>query len=114
LFQSTRHILLNMSFVCLTKNTVVLEIEAYLVSERRPFTNHFVLVYTSRNVKARLSWITHVLYQLRAYTTIYAIHVHSLFKTWLKTRYWLFLNTPRKFLSGRKWKRFTTSNDQEG
>jgi hypothetical protein len=53
----------------------------YLVSEGNLFPTILALVYTSSVnraiIKARLNRLTHVLYELRAYTTIYAIHVHS-------------------------------------
>ena len=37
---------------------------------------------------SRLNGFTHVLYQWRAYTTIYMIHVPVSCKSWLKARYW--------------------------
>ena len=74
-----------------TKNTAVLDIGPYLVSERRPFPNHFSFSVHSVNqaiIKARLNGFTHVLYQWRAYITIYTIHVPISCKSWLKARYW--------------------------
>ena len=68
-----------------TKNTVVLDIFG---RERRPFPNHFSFSVYRAIVNARLNGFTHVLYQWRAYTTIYTIHVPISCKSWLKARYW--------------------------